>query len=73
MQSELKDVVDINDPDNKSAPERREERVTQEMSLFDEDHYLADYFDVDMAQQFIEFIPEFYSITSDEGKISEWG
>ncbi|XP_063859181.1 protein SHQ1 homolog [Scylla paramamosain] len=66
LQSELKDVVDISDPDNKSAPQRREERITQEMSLFDEDHYLADYFDVDMTQQFTEFIPEFYSITSDE-------
>uniref|UniRef100_A0A0P4WGY2 Protein SHQ1 homolog n=1 Tax=Scylla olivacea TaxID=85551 RepID=A0A0P4WGY2_SCYOL len=71
LQSELKDVVDISDPDNKSAPQRREERITQEMSLFDEDHYLADYFDVDMTQQFTEFIPEFYSITSDEVEFSE--
>lgn len=71
LQSELKDVVDIKDPDNKSALQRREERLTQEMSLFDEDHYLADYFDVDMTQQFVEFLPEFYSITSDEVEFSD--
>ena len=65
--------MDINDPDNKSASQRREERITQEMSVFDEDHYLADYFDLDMMQHFIEFIPEFYSITRDEGEISKYG
>lgn len=61
--------MDISNPDNKSAAQRREERTAQEMNLFDEDHYLADFFDVDMTQQFIEFIPEFYSITGDEGKM----
>ncbi|KAG7165118.1 SHQ1-like, partial [Homarus americanus] len=70
LQSELKGVVDVDDPDNKSVSHRREERITQELSLFDEDHYLADYFDVDTAQQCVEFIPEFYSITSDEVELS---
>lgn len=62
-------MVDVINPDNKSATQRREERITQELSLFDEDHYLADYFEVDTAQHCVEFIPEFYSITSDEGEI----
>lgn len=61
-------MVDISDPDNKSAAQRREERVAHELSAFDEDHYLADYFEMDTATQCVEFIPEFYSITSDEGK-----
>ena len=69
MKDELKGVVDITDPDNKSASQRRFERVTCEVGAFDEDHYLADYFEVDTAQQCIEFIPEFYSITLDEGRV----
>lgn len=64
--------MDISDPDNKSAAQRREERTAQEMNHFDGDHYLEDYFDVEMTQQFIDFIPEFYSITSDEGKMCMW-
>lgn len=68
MQSDLKDVVDIKDPDNKTVTQRREERVAQELNHFDEDHYLADYFDTDMTKKLIEFIPEFYNITSKEGK-----
>lgn len=71
LQNELKGVVDILDPDNKSASQRREERLTNELSVFDEDHYLADYFEVDTAQQCVEFLPEFYSITADEVKLSE--
>lgn len=69
LQSELMEVVDVKDPDNKSALQRREERLAQEINLFNEHHYLADNFDGDTAQQFIEFIPEFYSVTSDEGKM----
>ncbi|KAK4290660.1 hypothetical protein Pmani_036459 [Petrolisthes manimaculis] len=71
LQDELKGVVDISDPDNKSAAQRREERVAHELSAFDEDHYLADYFEVDTATQCVEFIPEFYSITSDEVELKE--
>lgn len=71
LQSELMGVVDVKDPDDKSALQRREERIAQEINLFDEHHYLADNFDVDAAQQFIEFIPEFYSVTSDEVEFSE--
>nr|XP_045600803.1 protein SHQ1 homolog isoform X2 [Procambarus clarkii] len=71
LQSELKGVVDVVDPDNKSVSQRREEKITQELTLFDEDHYLADYFEVDTAQQCVEFIPEFYSITSDEVELSD--
>lgn len=71
LQSELKGVVDVTDPDNKSVSVRREERITQELTLFDEDHYLADYFEVDTAQQCVEFIPEFYSITGDEVELTD--
>lgn len=71
LQNELKGVVDVSDPDNKSASQRREERITHELRVFDEDHYLADYFEVDTAQQCVEFIPEFYSITSDEVELSD--
>ncbi|KAK7083808.1 Hsp90 cochaperone shq1, partial [Halocaridina rubra] len=71
LQNELKGVVDIVDPDNKSSAQRREERLVSELNSFDEDHYLADYFEVDTAQQCVEFIPEFYSITSDEVQLTD--
>ncbi|XP_068205701.1 protein SHQ1 homolog [Palaemon carinicauda] len=71
LQDELKGVVDILDPDNKPVSKRREERLACELETFDEDHYLADYFEIETAQQCVEFIPEFYCYTSDEVKLSE--
>lgn len=71
LQDELKGVVDILDPDNKPFSQRREERLACELETFDEDHYLADYFEIETAQQCVEFIPEFYCLTSDEVKLSE--
>lgn len=64
----MKGVIDVSDPDNKSAVARRKERIDCERGVFDEDHYLADYFEMDTVREYLEFIPEFYSITSDEGR-----
>lgn len=71
LQNELKGVIDIADPDNKSASARRKERIACEQSVFDEDHYLADYFEMDTVREYLEFIPEFYSVTSDEVELDE--
>ncbi|CAL4191806.1 unnamed protein product, partial [Meganyctiphanes norvegica] len=71
LRSELHGVVDISDPDNKNPAQRRDERHAEELSKFDENHYLADLFEDDVARQCIHFIPEFYSITRDEVVLSE--
>jgi len=71
LKSELHGVVDISDPDNKSPALRRDERHAQELSKFDDNHYLADLFEDDVARQCIHFIPEFYSVTREEVTLSE--
>lgn len=71
LRSELHGIFDITEPDNKSQAQRRDERHAQELSKFDENHYLADLFEDDLARQCIHFIPEFYSITRDEVTLSE--
>ncbi|XP_037070848.1 protein SHQ1 homolog [Pollicipes pollicipes] len=42
LQSELGEVIDVQDPDSKSALERSSERKSQESNDFNDDHYLAD-------------------------------
>lgn len=42
LQSELSEVIDVQDPDEKSAVQRSSERKDEEKKDFDEDHYLAD-------------------------------
>ncbi|XP_043220873.1 protein SHQ1 homolog [Amphibalanus amphitrite] len=47
LQSELSEVVDVQDPDAKSAVQRSAERKSQEQKDFDDNHYLADMFEED--------------------------
>ena len=47
LQSELSEVVDVQDPDRKTASERLAERKNQETTDFDDGHYLADMFEED--------------------------
>lgn len=45
MQEDLPNICDIRDPESKSVEEARAERLQQEESDFNEDHYLNDWFD----------------------------
>ena len=49
------DIVDIKFPDSKSTEVRREERMETELLDFNEEHYLADYFDEELISQYTSF------------------
>jgi protein SHQ1 len=57
LAEELHQVVDVKNPDNQSASERRIERLEQEKREFNAEHYLADFFQTDMIDPLIEYLP----------------
>ncbi len=55
-------IIDLPDPDNTKVAERQQLRIQSEIEKFDEDHYLADYFDESkMIQELLDYKPEFAS------------
>ncbi|XP_064012276.1 protein SHQ1 homolog isoform X4 [Pogoniulus pusillus] len=57
LQDELSDVIDIKDPDQTPADERRRQRLAAEAAKFDPDHYLADYFEDEAIQHVLKYKP----------------
>lgn len=57
LAEELHQVVDVKNPDNQSASDRRIERLEQEKREFNPEHYLADFFQTDMIDPVIEYKP----------------
>uniref|UniRef100_A0A8C8BQ48 Protein SHQ1 homolog n=1 Tax=Otus sunia TaxID=257818 RepID=A0A8C8BQ48_9STRI len=57
LQDELSDVIDIKDPDQTSADERRRKRLAAETAKFDPDHYLADFFEDEAIQYVLKYKP----------------
>uniref|UniRef100_A0A8D0ER19 Protein SHQ1 homolog n=1 Tax=Strix occidentalis caurina TaxID=311401 RepID=A0A8D0ER19_STROC len=57
LQDELSDVIDIKDPDQTPADERRRKRLAAETAKFDPDHYLADFFEDEAIQHVLKYKP----------------
>lgn len=57
LQDELNDIVDVKDPDHTSAAERRQQRLAAELTKFDSDHYLADFFEDEAVEQLLKYNP----------------
>ncbi|KFP79705.1 Protein SHQ1, partial [Acanthisitta chloris] len=57
LQDELSDVIDIKDPDQTPAGERRRKRLEAEAAKFDPDHYLADFFEDEAIQHVLKYKP----------------
>ncbi|XP_060058842.1 protein SHQ1 homolog isoform X2 [Erinaceus europaeus] len=57
LQDELSDVIDIKDPDLTPAAERRQKRLAAELTKFDSDHYLADFFEDEAVEQVLKYNP----------------
>ncbi|XP_072238969.1 protein SHQ1 homolog isoform X2 [Leuresthes tenuis] len=57
LQEELCDVIDIRNPEETSAAERRAARLEAETSAFSPDHYLADLFEDDEIKGLLKFRP----------------
>ncbi|KAK4020969.1 hypothetical protein OUZ56_002905 [Daphnia magna] len=55
LAEELHQVVDVKNPDNQSVAERRTERLEQEKSEFNPEHYLADFFQTDMIDPLVHY------------------
>ncbi|XP_036387654.1 protein SHQ1 homolog [Megalops cyprinoides] len=66
LQDELSDVIDVKTPDNATAMERRQGRLTAESAKFDPDHYLADLFEDDEVQNLLKFCPWWTKLSQDE-------
>ncbi|XP_076039747.1 protein SHQ1 homolog [Oratosquilla oratoria] len=71
LRSELIEVVDVKDPDSKSVSVRRAERNLKELEAFNEDHYLADYFDKDGLEPYLSFTPAFTKLQPGEVKLND--
>uniref|UniRef100_A0A672HSW2 Protein SHQ1 homolog n=1 Tax=Salarias fasciatus TaxID=181472 RepID=A0A672HSW2_SALFA len=57
LQEELSDVIDLKNPEETSAAERRRARLQAEASAFSPDHYLADLFEDDEIKGLLKFKP----------------
>ncbi|NXP49912.1 SHQ1 protein, partial [Heliornis fulica] len=57
LQDELSDVIDIKDPDQTPAEERRRKRLEAEDAKFEPDHYLADLFEDEAIQHVLKYKP----------------
>nr|XP_019572612.1 PREDICTED: protein SHQ1 homolog isoform X3 [Rhinolophus sinicus] len=57
LQDEFSDVIDIKDPDFTPAAERRQKRLAAELTKFDPDHYLADFFEDEAVEQVLKYNP----------------
>ncbi|KAJ7404922.1 Protein SHQ1 like protein [Willisornis vidua] len=57
LQDELSDVIDIKDPDQTPADERRRKRLVAEAAKFEPDHYLADFFEDEAVQHVLKYKP----------------
>ncbi|NWV73484.1 SHQ1 protein, partial [Dasyornis broadbenti] len=57
LQDELSDVIDIKDPDQTPAEERRKKRLAAEAAKFDPDHYLADFFEDEAIKHLLKYKP----------------
>ncbi|KAF6313490.1 SHQ1, H/ACA ribonucleoprotein assembly factor [Rhinolophus ferrumequinum] len=55
LQDEFSDVIDIKDPDFTPAAERRQKRLAAELTKFDPDHYLADFFEDEAVEQVLKY------------------
>ncbi|RMB99024.1 hypothetical protein DUI87_24570 [Hirundo rustica rustica] len=57
LQDELSDVIDIKDPDQTPAKERRRKRLAAEAAKFEPDHYLADFFEDEAIKHLLKYKP----------------
>ncbi|NWR08892.1 SHQ1 protein, partial [Paradoxornis webbianus] len=57
LQDELSDVIDIKDPDQTPAQERRRKRLAAEAAKFEPDHYLADFFEDEAIKHLLKYKP----------------
>ncbi|NXU14849.1 SHQ1 protein, partial [Pardalotus punctatus] len=57
LQDELGEVIDVKDPDQTPAEERRRKRLAAEAAKFDSDHYLADLFDDKAIKRLLKYKP----------------
>lgn len=57
LAEELHQVVDVKNPDNQSAADRRIERLEQEKIEFNPEHYLADFFQTESIDPLIKYEP----------------
>lgn len=56
-EAELLEIAEITDPDSMAPSERRGYRQAAEDAKFDEEYYLADYFNVDQIQHLLDYKP----------------
>ncbi|XP_078342073.1 protein SHQ1 homolog [Oculina patagonica] len=56
-EAELHEISEITDPDSMTLSERREARLAAEDAKFDEEYYLADYFNEDQIQHLLDYKP----------------
>lgn len=56
-EAELLEIAEITNPDSMTPSKRRENRHAAEDAKFDEDYYLADYFNVDQIQHLLDYKP----------------
>lgn len=66
LMTELPDLLDLKDPDNVPASERRTLREQQERDAFSCEHYLADLFDDEMIRDLIS--PDYAELTGTVGE-----
>ncbi|CAL9704431.1 unnamed protein product [Knipowitschia caucasica] len=57
LQEELADVIDIKNPEDTTASERRVARLEAETSAFSSDHYLADLFEDEEVKRLLNYKP----------------
>ncbi|NXA80199.1 SHQ1 protein, partial [Thryothorus ludovicianus] len=57
LQDEFSEVIDIKDPDQTPAEERRKKRLAAEDAKFDSDHYLADFFEDKAIKRLLKYKP----------------
>ncbi|XP_010628271.1 protein SHQ1 homolog isoform X3 [Fukomys damarensis] len=57
LQDELSEVIDIKNPDDTPAAERRQKRLAAELAKFDPDYYLADFFEGEAVEQILKYSP----------------
>ncbi|XP_059096831.1 protein SHQ1 homolog [Tigriopus californicus] len=70
--SEYQELLDIKDPDHTNHMHRRALRIAKENEDFSEDHYLADLYDSDQIQYYLQAANPWQDLLQNESDLEDW-
>ncbi|XP_054262812.1 protein SHQ1 homolog [Macrosteles quadrilineatus] len=70
VKSEFKEIIDLPEPDGILASQREELKIKDESNRFCPDHYLADFMEPEVIEEYMSYTPPWCTETTDTVKLS---